>query len=137
MGQFLQQIINGLTLGSIYGLIALGYTMVYGIIGMINFAHGDIYMVAAIITVTLLTLLAAAGITSVPLALLVALLVVILFTSIYGWTVERVAYRPLRGASRGGSCTPWSRSRMAPMIGARGASAAGASAWCPRTPCPT
>jgi len=111
MGQFLQQIINGLTLGSIYGLIALGYTMVYGIIGMINFAHGDVYMVAAMITVTVLTLLAATGITAVPLALLLTLGVVILFTAIYGWTVERVAYRPLRGSSR-----------LAPLISAIGMS---------------
>lgn len=111
MGQFIQQIINGLTLGSIYGLIALGYTMVYGIIGMINFAHGDIYMVGAIITVTVLTLLAATGITSVPLALLLTLAIVVLFTSLYGWTVERVAYRPLRGSSR-----------LAPLISAIGMS---------------
>ena len=111
MGQFIQQVINGLTLGSIYGLIALGYTMVYGIIGMINFAHGDIYMVGAIITVTVLTLLAATGITSVPLALLLTLAVVVLFTSLYGWTVERLAYRPLRGSSR-----------LAPLISAIGMS---------------
>ena len=111
MGQFIQQVINGLTLGSVYGLIALGYTMVYGIIGMINFAHGDVYMVGAIITVTVLTLLAALGITAVPLALLVTLVVVVLFTSIYGWTVERVAYRPLRGSTR-----------LAPLISAIGMS---------------
>ena len=111
MGQFIQQVINGLTLGSVYGLIALGYTMVYGIIGMINFAHGDVYMVGAIITVTVLTLLAALGITAVPLALLVALLVVVLFTSVYGWAVERVAYRPLRGSTR-----------LAPLISAIGMS---------------
>ncbi|SMC16313.1 branched-chain amino acid transport system permease protein [Andreprevotia lacus DSM 23236] len=111
MGQLIQQLINGLTLGAVYGLIALGYTMVYGIIGMINFAHGDIYMVAAIMAVTVLTLLGAAGITAVPLALLITLVVVILFTAIYGWSVERVAYRPLRNAPR-----------LAPLISAIGMS---------------
>ncbi|KAF0812864.1 High-affinity branched-chain amino acid transport system permease protein LivH [Andreprevotia sp. IGB-42] len=111
MGQFIQQLINGLTLGAVYGLIALGYTMVYGIIGMINFAHGDIYMVAAIIAVTVLTLLGALGISAVPLAILITLAVVIFFTAIYGWSVERVAYRPLRKASR-----------LAPLISAIGMS---------------
>lgn len=61
-----QQLINGLALGSVYGLIAIGYTMVYGIIGMINFAHGDIYMVSAFIAVTSFTLLASFGVTSIP-----------------------------------------------------------------------
>jgi len=64
MSQFLQQAINGLTLGSLYGLIAIGYTMVYGILGMINFAHGDIYMLGAFVSLTAFTTLAAAGITS-------------------------------------------------------------------------
>ena len=100
MAYFLQQLINGLTLGSIYGLIAIGYTMVYGIIGMINFAHGEIYMIGAFIAVISFTILGAAGITWVPLALLVVLVVAMLFTSVYGWTVERVAYRPLRGSQR-------------------------------------
>jgi branched-chain amino acid transport system permease protein len=107
----LQQLINGLTLGAVYGLIAIGYTMVYGIIGMINFAHGDIYMVSAFIAVTAFTLLAAAGVTSVPLALTVVLIVAILFTSAYGWSVERTAYRPLRGSTR-----------LAPLISAIGMS---------------
>ena len=62
MAYFLQQLINGLTLGSIYGLIAIGYTMVYGIIGMINFAHGEIYMIGAFISVTRFLLLGFAGI---------------------------------------------------------------------------
>jgi branched-chain amino acid transport system permease protein len=107
----LQQLINGLTLGAVYGLIAIGYTMVYGIIGMINFAHGDIYMVSAFIAVTAFTLLAAAGVTSVPLALTIVLIVAILFTSAYGWSVERTAYRPLRGSTR-----------LAPLISAIGMS---------------
>ncbi len=100
MAYFLQQLINGVTLGSIYGLIAIGYTMVYGIIGMINFAHGEIYMIGAFVAVISFTILGAAGITWVPLALLVVLVVAMLFTSLYGWTVERVAYRPLRGSQR-------------------------------------
>ncbi|MEN9473414.1 ABC transporter permease subunit [Malikia spinosa] len=106
-----QQLINGLALGSVYGLIAIGYTMVYGIIGMINFAHGDIYMVSAFIAVTSFTLLAALGVTSVPLALLIVLVVAIALTSAYGWSVERIAYRPLRSAPR-----------LAPLISAIGMS---------------
>src|SRR6516164_3798786 len=98
MSQFLQQAINGLTLGSLYGLIAIGYTMVYGILGMINFAHGDIYMLGAFVSLTAFTILAAAGLTSLPLALLLVLLFAVLFTAGYGWAVERVAYRPLRGS---------------------------------------
>ncbi|MCM8599449.1 MAG: branched-chain amino acid ABC transporter permease LivH [Candidatus Accumulibacter sp.] len=111
MALALQQLINGLTLGAVYGLIAIGYTMVYGIIGMINFAHGDIYMVSAFIAVTAFTLLASFGLSSVPLALLLVLLVAVLFTSVYGWTVERIAYRPLRGSTR-----------LAPLISAIGMS---------------
>ena len=100
MAYFLEQLINGVTLGSMYGLIAIGYTMVYGIIGMINFAHGEIYMIGAFVAVLAFTILGAAGVTWVPLALLVVLIAAMLFTSAYGWTVERVAYRPLRGAQR-------------------------------------
>lgn len=111
MALALQQLINGLTLGSLYGLIAIGYTMVYGIIGMINFAHGDIYMISAFIAVTSFTVLAGAGLSSVPLALLVVLLVTLFFTTAYGWVVERTAYRPLRGANR-----------LAPLISAIGMS---------------
>ena len=111
MALALQQLINGLTLGSLYGLIAIGYTMVYGIIGMINFAHGDIYMISAFIAVTSFTLLAGAGLSSVPLGLLVVLLVTLFFTTAYGWVVERTAYRPLRGANR-----------LAPLITAIGMS---------------
>ncbi len=100
MAYFLQQLINGVTLGSIYGLIAIGYTMVYGIIGMINFAHGEIYMIGAFLAVLGFTTLGMAGITWVPLALMVVLLVAMIFTATYGWAVERVAYRPLRGSAR-------------------------------------
>src|SRR5712691_11197342 len=95
MEYFLQQLINGLTLGSIYGLIAIGYTMVYGIIGMINFAHGEIYMIGAFVSVTAFVMLGLIGVSYVPLALAIMLLTAMLFTSVYGWAVERIAYRPL------------------------------------------
>ena len=97
---FLDQLINGLTLGSIYGLIAIGYTMVYGIIGMINFAHGEIFMIGAFISIITFLILGLAGITWVPLALLIVLITAMLLTSVYGWALERVAYRPLRGSPR-------------------------------------
>jgi branched-chain amino acid transport system permease protein len=100
MSQALQQLINGITLGAIYGLIAIGYTMVYGIIGMINFAHGDIYMVSAFIAVTCFTLVASSGISSVVASIAITLVVCIALTSAFGWTVERVGYRPLRSSSR-------------------------------------
>lgn len=111
MEYFLQQLINGVTLGAIYGLIAIGYTMVYGIIGMINFAHGDIFMIGAFIGLITFLILGLAGITWVPLALLIVLVVAMLLTSVYGWTVERLAYRPLRGSHR-----------LAPLISAIGMS---------------
>ena len=111
MEYFLQQLINGLTLGAIYGLIAIGYTMVYGIIGMINFAHGDIFMIGAFIALITFLLLGIGGITWVPLALLLVLVVAMIFTSAYGWAVERIAYRRLRGSFR-----------LAPLISALGMS---------------
>ncbi len=111
MAYALQQIINGITLGMIYGLIAVGYTMVYGIIGMINFAHGDVFMVGAFLSLIGLTLLASLGITSVPLAIALALIASAAIAGLYGWTVERVAYRPLRGSFR-----------LAPLISAIGMS---------------
>lgn len=100
MEYFLQQLINGLTLGAIYGLIAIGYTMVYGIIGMINFAHGEIYMIGAFISLISIMLLDSLAGGSVIVALFVVLIVAMLLTSVYGWTLERVAYRPLRGSPR-------------------------------------
>ncbi|TVR80532.1 MAG: branched-chain amino acid ABC transporter permease LivH [Rhodospirillales bacterium] len=100
MDYFLQQLINGLTLGAIYGLIAIGYTMVYGIIGMINFAHGEIYMIGAFISLIAFLVLGILGITWLPLALLIVLLAAMVFTAFYGWTLERLAYRPLRGSPR-------------------------------------
>ncbi len=111
MAYFLQQLINGLTLGAIYGLIAIGYTMVYGIIGMINFAHGEIYMIGAFVSIITFLVLGLAGISYVPLALLLMLVATMFFTSVYGWTVERVAYRPLRHSFR-----------LAPLISAIGMS---------------
>ena len=111
MEYFVQQLINGITLGSIYGLIAIGYTMVYGIIGMINFAHGDIFMIGAFVALITILLLGLAGLSWIPLALLITLIVAMLLTSAYGWTVERLAYRPLRGSFR-----------LAPLISAIGMS---------------
>ncbi|PWC82137.1 branched-chain amino acid transporter permease subunit LivH, partial [Azospirillum sp. TSO5] len=73
MDYFLQQLINGLSLGAIYGLIAIGYTMVYGIIGMINFAHGEIYMIGAFVALITFLAIGALGVTWVPLALLIML----------------------------------------------------------------
>jgi branched-chain amino acid transport system permease protein len=111
MEYFLQQLINGVTLGSIYGLIAIGYTMVYGIIGMINFAHGDIFMVGGFIALIAFLALVAIGVTAIPLALFLVLLIAMTLTALYGWAVERIAYRPLRGSFR-----------LAPLISAIGMS---------------
>ena len=83
MEYFVQQLINGITLGSIYGLIAIGYTMVYGIIGMINFAHGDIFMVGAFLALIAFLVLVAIGVTAVPLALFIVLLVSMALTALY------------------------------------------------------
>ena len=96
----LQQLINGITLGSIYGLIAIGYTMVYGIVGMINFAHGEIYMIGAFIALITYLLVPATAGAGVAVALVVMLLVSMLLTSVYGWALERIAYRPLRRSPR-------------------------------------
>ena len=100
MEYFVQQVINGVTLGAIYGLIAIGYTMVYGIIGMINFAHGEIFMIGAFLCLITFLVLGIVGLTWVPLAILIALLVTMTLTPVYGWTLERVAYRPLRNSPR-------------------------------------
>lgn len=97
---FIQQLLNGLTIGSTYALIAIGYTMVYGIIGMINFAHGEIYMVGMYISFIAITGLMMLGVTYLPIVLLLALLFAMIISATYGWAVERVAYRPLRGGNR-------------------------------------
>jgi branched-chain amino acid transport system permease protein len=109
----LQQLIQGLTLGYVYALIALGYTMVYGILQLINFAHGEIYMLGAYMTVLGFGLFTSTGLTetSIPLSLLLTLMLSILFVAAYGFTVERVAYRPLRSAPR-----------LSPLISAIGVS---------------
>jgi branched-chain amino acid transport system permease protein len=111
MEYFLQQLINGVTLGSIYGLIAIGYTMVYGIVGMINFAHGDIFMIGAFIALIAFLSVLALGLSFAPLALALVLIVAMLLTACWGWTLERVAYRPLRRSFR-----------LAPLITAIGMS---------------
>ena len=112
MEVFLQQLINGITLGSIYGLIAIGYTMVFGIIGLVNFAHGDVFMVSAFIAlITFLVLTLWLGVGSVAFALLIVLIVAMVLTSLVNWTIERLAYRPLRGSFR-----------LAPLISAIGMS---------------
>lgn len=100
LAQFLEQLINGLSLGAVYGLIAIGYTMVYGIIGMINFAHGEIFMISTFIALMAFLLLGLAGLSFVPLAILLALVLTMVFTAFYGWGLERVAYRRLRGSPR-------------------------------------
>lgn len=102
---FLQQTLNGLSIGSIYALIALGYTMVYGILGFINFAHGDLFMLGAYIGFALVSFL--------HMNLVLALVLAMLLTGVVGIIVERVAYRPLRRAER-----------LAPMISSIGVSVA-------------
>jgi branched-chain amino acid transport system permease protein len=112
MDVFVQQLINGITLGSIYGLIAIGYTMVFGIIGMVNFAHGDVFMVSAFIALIVFLIVTTwLGISSVALAIFIMLIVSMAFTSLINWAIERVAYRPLRGSFR-----------LAPLISAIGMS---------------
>lgn len=100
MEYFVQQLINGLALGSIYGLIAIGYTMVYGIIGMINFAHGDIFMVGAFGALIVIVGLGAVGFGGAGVLIILALLAAMLIAAVYGWALERIAYRPLRGSFR-------------------------------------
>ena len=92
MEQLIQQIINGISLGSIYALIALGYTMVYGIIKLINFAHGDIYMLGAYIGYFCMTTL--------KLGFLPSLIAAMLICTLIGMAVEKIAYKPLRNATR-------------------------------------
>lgn len=108
---FWQQMVNGLTLGSVYGLIAIGYTMVYGIIGMINFAHGDVYMVSAYLAAIAIAVLTFMGVHSFPLIILGTLIFSVIVTSVYGFAIERIAYKPLRNSTR-----------MAPLISAIGMS---------------
>ena len=112
MDIFVQQILNGLVLGSVYAIIALGYTMVYGILGIINFAHGDVLMIGAMVALSAITVLqnhfpALGNVATLTIALGVAAAV----CAAVGFTIERVAYRPLRRAPR-----------LAPLITAIGVS---------------
>jgi branched-chain amino acid transport system permease protein len=110
METLIQQIINGLVLGSMYALVALGYTMVYGIINLINFAHGEILMVGAMVSWTVVTALADSGLPG-WLLMTIGLLCAILVCSVLNYSVEKIAYRPLRNAPR-----------LAPLITAMGMS---------------
>lgn len=109
---FFQQIVNGLVLGSVYALVALGYTMVYGILGLINFAHGEVVMVGALTALSVSSALMSAlpGLPA-PIVLLIALLAAVAACMLLGFSIERVAYRPLRRAPR-----------LAPLITAIGVS---------------
>ncbi len=112
MEYFVQQLINGVTLGSIYGLIAIGYTMVFGIIGMVNFAHGDVFMLSSFIALILLLIFTQVlGLGFLSIALFIVLILSMLLTSLWAWAIERLAYRPLRGSFR-----------LAPLISAIGMS---------------
>jgi branched-chain amino acid transport system permease protein len=108
---FLQQLINGLVLGSIYALIALGYTMVYGILELINFAHGEVTMMGAMICIAVMGALLSAGGLPAVVVLALGLAAAISICMVLGYSIERVAYRPLRGAPR-----------LAPLITAIGMS---------------
>jgi branched-chain amino acid transport system permease protein len=109
METFIQQIINGLVVGSVYALVALGYTMVYGIINLINFAHGDVLMVGALTSWTVVSRLK--GTMPGWALLLVSLLAAIIVCSVLNYAIEKIAYRPLRNAPR-----------LAPLITAMGMS---------------
>ena len=101
MDIFLQQLINGLVLGAIYALVALGYTMVYGILGLINFAHGEVVMIGAMVALSVIQLLLGSGVALPgPLIVALGLLVAIPTCMLLGFSIERVAYRPLRHAPR-------------------------------------
>ena len=110
MDTFIQQIINGLVLGSMYALVALGYTMVYGIINLINFAHGEVLMVGALVSWTVVSVLADSGLPG-WLLLLISLIAAIVVCAALNFTIEKIAYRPLRNAPR-----------LAPLITAMGMS---------------
>jgi branched-chain amino acid transport system permease protein len=107
---FVQQLVNGLTLGSVYAIVALGYTMVYGIIQLINFAHGEVVMIGAMVAFTVITQLAGSGLPPIVILGAGALCAIPVCMAV-GYTLERVAYRPLRRAPR-----------LAPLITAIGLS---------------
>jgi branched-chain amino acid transport system permease protein len=110
---FAQQLINGLALGAVYALVALGYTMVYGILHLINFAHGEVYMLGAYLGIIVMGILTLAGLTaySLSLTLFLTILASMAFCALYGAAIERFAYRPLRSAAK-----------LAPLISAVGVS---------------
>ncbi len=110
MDTFLQQLVNGLTLGCVYAVVALGYTMVYGIIQLINFAHGEVVMIGAMVAFSVITALAGSVVPPLVIVLL-GILAAIPACALVGYTVERIAYRPLRNAPR-----------LAPLITAIGIS---------------
>src|SRR5512133_302111 len=99
MDYFIELFFSGITRGAIYALIALGYTMVYGIIGLINFAHGEIYMIGAFTAYIVATVLTVYGFPLMAIVVLAGLAAVI-WSSSYGFTVEKIAYKPLRHAPR-------------------------------------
>ena len=111
MDFFIDLVIIGLSVGMVYALVALGISLIYSGLDIVHFAHGEIYMIGAFISIIAFLVLGLAGVSYVPLALVLVLLTTMLFTAIYGWTVERVAYRPLRGSFR-----------LAPLISAIGMS---------------
>jgi len=113
MSYFLQQLINGLTLGGVYALIALGYTLVYGVLQILNFAHGDVYMVGAFIGYFVMIASGGPAASGIPIPLMIFLMfaVSMLGTGVLGIVIERFAYRPLRNSSR-----------IAPLISALGVS---------------
>ncbi|MBI4727605.1 branched-chain amino acid ABC transporter permease [candidate division TA06 bacterium] len=106
-----QQFLNGLTLGSIYALIALGYTMVYGILEFINFAHGEIYMIGAYLAIIALGLLNQWGLNTMTIAPLIVIVFAMIYAAAFGATIEKIAYKPLRNAPR-----------LSPLISALGVS---------------
>lgn len=110
---FTQQLVNGITLGSLYALLAIGYSIVYGVIGLLNFAQGEVYMIGAFIGLFVLTGLGGPGALTVPVALALVLMfaAAALGSGVLGVLIERVAFRPLRDSSR-----------MAPLITALGVS---------------
>ncbi|MCL5045358.1 MAG: branched-chain amino acid ABC transporter permease [Actinobacteria bacterium] len=112
MEQLLQQLVNGLTVGSVYALVALGYTMIYGILRLINFAHGELFMLGSYLALTLIVTVGVMGlIKSVLLGIVVVFLIGMGLVAVTGVVTERVAYRPLRKASR-----------LAPLVSALGVS---------------
>lgn len=100
MEQFFQQILNGLAVGGIYALVALGYTMVYGVLKLINFAHGDLFTIGSYLGLTLLVSWNLSGILHPACAILLVFIMVGVLVALIGWILERAAYRPLRNANR-------------------------------------